>query len=116
MKKLIFLMMLLCSVFSCDDNKPTLIRAGIKAEYFVKEKMKYPEEVEFTSEHRGEQLSVNKFKVYQTFTAKNAFGVKSSYVYRAIMVYDGEGDWTDGNNWDCEELIIEDTATGEQYR
>ena len=101
---------------SCDDNKPTLIRAGIKAEFFVKQKIKYPAEAEFISEHRGEQLTENKFKVYQKFTAKNAFGVKSTYVYRAIMLYSGDGDWTDENNWRCEDLVIEDAVTGEQYR
>ena len=101
---------------SCEDNKPTLVRAGIISEHFVKYKMKFPEEVDFETDYRGEQLSECKFKVYQKFTAKNAFGVKSSYVYRAIMLYLGDGDWTDKNNLTCDELIIENVATGEQHR
>lgn len=109
--------MLLCGVLvSCEDNKPTLIRAGIISEYFVRNKMRYPDEVDFETDYRGDKLSDNKFKVYQKFTAKNAFGVKSTYVYRAVMLYRGEGDWTDRNNWICDDLIIEDVATGEQYR
>ena len=101
---------------SCEDNKPTVVRAGIISEHFVKYKMKYPDEVDFKSDYRGEQLSENKFKVYQKFTAKNGFGVKSSYVYRAIMIYQGNGEWTDKNNWICDDLIIENEATGEQHR
>ena len=38
-------------------------------------KMKYPDEVDFKSDYRGEKLSENKFKVYQKFTAKNGLGV-----------------------------------------
>lgn len=119
MKKIFFLFVLVCGLFvSCDDNEPTLIRAGIQAFDYVKEQMIYPEETETTSQILGEQLSAKKFKVIQRFTAKNAFGVKTSYVYLAIMLYvgDGESEWTNDSNWECESLVIENEATGEQHR
>ncbi|WP_270899598.1 hypothetical protein [Bacteroides xylanisolvens] len=115
MNKIIILVMLVLSCIACEDNKPTLTRAGIVSEDIVKEKMKFPDEVEFNGDYRGSEISENEFDVMQKFTAKNDFGVKSNYVYKIHMVYI-QGEWTDKNNWSYSNLIIENSSTGEQHR
>lgn len=113
MKRILFLFFALISFLSCEDKGATLTRAGIASEDFVKARLKYPAEAEFEGDIRGESVSDSTFLVYQKFNAKNAFGVKSSYVYKVKMVYLG-GDWTDRNNWTYSNMIIEDIATGEK--
>ena len=83
------------------------------SEEFVSSRMKYPAEVEFDGDRRGAETSSNEYNVFQKFTAKNAFGVKSSYVYKIHMIYK-TGDWADINNWTYDELTIEDISTGKQ--
>ncbi len=100
-------------LYSCEDNKPTFTRAAIMSEEFVSSRMKYPAEVEFDGDRRGAETSSNEYNVFQKFTAKNAFGVKSSYVYKIHMIYK-TGDWADINNWTYDELTIEDISTGKQ--
>jgi hypothetical protein len=99
---------------SSSASEVTFDEAAIESEYFVKDKMKYPEEVEFDGDKRGHETSKNNFNVFQKFTAKNSFGVKSGYVYKICMVYKGTGDWTDLDNWSYSSLTIEDTSTGKQ--
>lgn len=113
MKKIFILITLIISMISCEDNKPTLTRAGIISEEIVKNKMRYPAEVEFDGEYRGKEVAANEFEVYQKFTAKNAFGVRSSYVYKIHMVYIS-GEWEDAKNWTYIDLTIENTATNER--
>lgn len=112
---IIFLLCIASFCFiACDDsNKASLVRAGIMSEDIVKEKMRYPSEVEFKDEYLGEEISPTQFKVLRRFTAKNAFGVKSDYAYRIYMTFKGE-DWAVLNNWEYEDLTIENVATGEQ--
>lgn len=102
-------------ILSCDDNKPTFIRAAIMSEDFVAPRMRYPAEVEFDGDRRGSEKSNNEYIVYQKFTAKNAFGVKDSYVYKIHMIYKS-GDWTDINSWTYDLLTIENVSTGKQYK
>lgn len=120
MKKTFFIYLsLIASILfaSCGGYEGASIsRAGIMSEDYVEEKLMYPEEVVFSDDIRGEDLGNNKFKVLRKFTAKNTFGVKCSYVYKAIMVYSGNGEWVEPSNWTCTELVIEDVATGKQYR
>lgn len=113
MKKVLILILLIMSVIACEDNKPTVTRAGIMSEDIVRGKMKFPDEVEFDNDYRGKEVSDKEFEVYQKFTAKNAFGVKSSYVYKIQMVYIG-GEWTDSKNWSYDKLMIENIGTGQQ--
>lgn len=113
MKKVLILILLIMSVVACEDNKPTVTRAGIMSEDIVRGKMKFPDEVEFDNDYRGKEVSDKEFEVYQKFTAKNAFGVKSSYVYKIQMVYIG-GEWADSKNWSYDKLMIENIGTGQQ--
>lgn len=113
MKKVLILILLIMSVVACEDNKPTVTRAGIMSEDIVRGKMKFPDEVEFDNDYRGKEISDKEFEVYQKFTAKNAFGVKSSYVYKIQMVYIS-GEWADSKNWSYGKLMIENIGTGQK--
>lgn len=113
MRNFIFLFFALLSFISCEDEGATLTRAGIASEDFVKARLKFPAEAEFERDIRGKEISDTTFIVYQKFNAKNAFGVKSSYVYKAKMVFLG-GDWTDCENWTYNQLVIENVSTGEK--
>ena len=96
-----------------SSSNVTVREAGIICEDFVRPLMKYPKEVEFEDNAKGELVKDNLFKVLQKFTAKNAFGVKSEYVYKIFIAYTG-GDWTEKNNWVYQQIIIENVSTGEQ--
>lgn len=100
---------------SCEDNKPTFTRAAIMSEDFVAARMRFPAEVEYDGDRRGSETGTNEYIVYQKFTSKNAYGVKVSYIYKIHMIYKF-GDWTDINSWTYDSLIIEDIATGQQYK
>lgn len=113
MKRFLFLFFALIFFLGCENKSATLTRAGIASEDFVKARLKYPAEAEFERDIRGESVSDSTFVVYQKFNAKNAFGVRSSYVYKVKMIYLG-GDWADINNWTYSNLIIEDVGTGEK--
>lgn len=117
MKKCLFFMVCFVTLIltACEDNKPTFTRAAIISEEFVSPRMKYPAEVKFDGDRRGSETSANEYDVFQKFTAKNAFGVKSSYVYKIHMIYKS-GDWTDINSWTYNLLVIEDVSTGEQHK
>lgn len=102
------------SCCSCSD-KIDLTNAGIMSEYFVKERLKNPDEVKFTGGYRGEQVSDTEFLVYQKVSTKNDFGVRKSMVYKIHMIYKG-GDWAEQKNWTYDLLIIEEVDTGKQYK
>ena len=111
------MLMIFSTIFiTCDDsNKASFTRAAIISEDFVTPRMRFPAEVEFDGDRRGSETSTNEYDVFQKFTAKNAFGVKVSYVYKIHMIYKS-GDWADINNWTYNALIIEDISTGQQFR
>ncbi|MBQ6037320.1 MAG: hypothetical protein IJL37_01455 [Bacteroidaceae bacterium] len=117
--KILFIFLLFLgsfTLYSClDDEGGSITRAAIMSEDIVKEKMRYPAEVDFEGDRRGSETSTDTYTVYQKFTAKNGFGVKVSYVYKITMKYKG-GDWTERSNWDYSNLVIEDVSTGEQVR
>lgn len=118
MKKCLFLMAILMIPFfvSCADaQKITLTKAGIISEYFVRARLKNPEEVEFSGGYRGSEETGNKFMVYQKVSTRNDFGVRKSMVYKIHMIYKG-GEWEDKNNWTYDLLIIEEEDTGKQYK
>lgn len=116
-KSMFFLLMIISLVsISCDDsNKPSFTRAAIISEEFVAPRMKFPAEVEFDGDRRGSETSANEYDVFQKFTAKNAFGVNVSYIYKIHMIYKS-GDWTDKYSWTYNSLIIEDVSSGQQFR
>ena len=86
------------------------------AEPLVKNKMSFPEEVDFDSSTRCQKgEGKTEFTVYEKFTAPNAFGMKKEFIFKAVMNYVG-GDMYEDSSWECKTLIIEDTHTGEQWR
>jgi lipoprotein len=97
------------NAFSISDSK-----VFVMSQDFVKAKIRYPKEAKFQSNFICEQKSDGSYNLLAKFTAKNAYGVTSEYVYKINLVYSG-GDWSNRANWRCLSLILEDTSTGEQY-
>jgi hypothetical protein len=96
-----------------SDAYKSKSKATIVAEGFVKEKLKYPKEVDFYGGTVHEENGYGKCIVLGKFTAKNSFAVKTEYVYKIWLSHNGK-DWTGQSNWAYTKLILEDTGTGEQ--
>jgi len=88
-------------------------KCAIISEDFVKSKLKFPLEGKIRTSNHVHEVENGQAIVINKFTAKNAFGVKSEYVYKIWMSFKG-GEWEDIKNWSYSKLIIENTATGEQ--
>ena len=117
MKKLFFALVVFFMLFAIGGctNEPTLKTAAIMAQDHVKQKMSYPEEVDFKDmDIRGSGDAKNGFIVYEKFIAPNAFGVKKEFIFKCNMKYLG-GDIYELSSWECSNLIIEDTHTGQQW-
>lgn len=118
MKKFIYCpFILLCFMFfvSCEDTStPKISTAAVMAQEIVKQKMSYPEEVDFEWDIRGSGDATNGFTVYQKFTAPNAFGVKKEFIYKCQIKYLG-GDKYEDDSWECISITIEDIHTGKQW-
>lgn len=117
MKKL-FLFILPFLFVSCiggsnnSDDREGLTRAAIIAQDIIKDK--FCNDCEFdTYDIRGEECDVkDRYKVLQKFTSSK-YGYSQQYVYKIFIQYYG-GDWTDVNNWDYGQLVIENVSTGKQ--
>ncbi|GHV27483.1 hypothetical protein FACS1894176_09440 [Bacteroidia bacterium] len=99
--------------FVQSDSYTNKNRAYITAQDFVKQKLNYPKEAEFNSNVVHETDGYGKCIVLGKVTAKNAFGVRTEYVYKIWLSHNG-GDWTTLSNWSYSKLIIEDTKTQKQ--
>lgn len=80
----------------------------VVAEHFIKQRLNYPAEAKFEgSTTKHEYLGGNRCTVLGKFETKNAFGVRSEYVYKIWLKYNG-GEWSDFSNWENEKLKIEE--------
>lgn len=94
MKK--FLFSICIFIFISCSNEPS---ACIASEDFIKEDLNYPEEAEFSSlDCNSEFLADGSYEVLRKVTAKNAFGIKSSYVYKVKIKQIGTN-WTSKSDW-----------------
>lgn len=96
MKKTLLLVSFLL-IISCRDSEPN---ACIMSKDFIKEDLKFPNEAEFSSldcnvQKEGSDL----YTVLRKVEAKNAFGVKQSYIYKVTLKFKG-GITVDKNNWE----------------
>lgn len=89
-------------------------KCAIISEDFVKSKMNFPKETKIKTSGHVHEVENGKAVILNKFTTKNAFGVEIEYVYKIWMSFTG-GEWEDIENWSYSRLIIENTATGEQY-
>jgi len=88
--------------------------AYIASQDYVKAYVKYPNTVEFLNTGVVHETDgYGKCIVLAKFTAKNAYGVESEYVYK-IWLTDKGGDWTEKDTWECTKLLIENASTREQ--
>ena len=117
MKKIIFCLLIFCSSLSCvfsqSDSYSNKGRAYIASKEFVKKVLKFPKESDFYGGAVHETNGFGKCIVLGKFSAKNAMGVTSEYVYKIWMAHTG-GDWTNQNTWSYSKLVIENTSTGEK--
>jgi len=73
--------------------------ASVMSEQFLKELMKYPDDVEFIKESRNVSEEGGKvFKVTGRMKANNSFGQAVPYTYNIRIKYNG-GDWSSKYNW-----------------
>lgn len=114
-KQLIFFTLLLIfascgSNTSSSDSVDSVInngnRCAVISEDFVKQKVKYPDETNFTTSSYVHELDNGIPVILNRFTTKNAFGVTITCTYKIWLNFKG-GDWSDINNWSYYKLIIE---------
>jgi hypothetical protein len=73
--------------------------ASVMSEQFLKELMKYPDDVVFIKESRNVSEEGGKvFKVTGRMKANNSFGQAVPYTYNIRIKYNG-GDWSSKYNW-----------------
>jgi hypothetical protein len=88
--------------------------AYITSQNFVKEYVKYPNTVKFLNTSAVHETDgYGKCIVLAKFTAKNAYGIESEYIYK-IWLTDKGGDWTENDKCECTKLLIENVGTGEK--
>lgn len=102
-----------CMFIACSDQPDTETykirsRCAVMSEDFVKQKLQYPQEAEFsTSEAIHEIGEYGECIILGKVTSKNAYGVRTSYIYKIWLFHNGR-EWNDINNWSYSKLILED--------
>ncbi|MGG5599319.1 hypothetical protein ACPDHJ_05895 [Myroides sp. C8-3] len=105
MKKIIALILFCILLYSCGEDTPD---PCFISKEFIKHDLKYPEEAEFSiADCNKENLSSDTFVVLRKVIAKNAFGVKTAYIYKVTLKFNG-GITSDKNNWELIEMRSEE--------
>ena len=67
---------------------------------FIKKDLRYPDTAEFSMlDCSSERNTDGSYTILRKVSAKNVYGVQSSYIYKLRLGFKG-GDWIDINNWD----------------
>lgn len=93
---IVFLLVIIgkCSEFS-NSNVVDGSEASVISEYFLKELVKYPDDIEFIKESRNVIEEEDKiFKVTGRMKANNSFGQAVPHTYNIRIKYNG-GDWSE---------------------
>lgn len=70
------------------------------SEDFIKQDLRHPDTADFSMfDCSTEKNSDGSFTILRKVSAENAFGVKSSFIYKVKLGFKG-GEWTDTSNWD----------------
>lgn len=95
MKKIMLLIAVLLFI-SCGSSEPN---ACLMSEDFIKKELAYPDEAEFSSfDCSSESNADGTYTVLRKVSAKNTFGVQSSYIYKVTLSFNG-GNAVDINDW-----------------
>lgn len=95
MKKIILLLSILLFL-SCGSSEPN---PCLMSEDFIKKELAYPDEADFSSfDCSTESNPDGSYTILRKVSAKNAFGVQSSYIYKVTLSYNG-GNTVDMGNW-----------------
>lgn len=114
--KYFIILVFISSCVSTGNDLPVIEdreKCVIISEEFVLSKVKFPKETEVKYSTAVFENSGESSTVLNQFTTKNAFGVKTSGVYKIVLKF-SDGDWTDKNNWEYSSFIIE-MNSGEKY-
>ncbi|GEM_PF-3699387 len=89
----------LCKISGCEQDQRPM--AMVRAEDFVRVRLKYPEEASFpgilegpTYEQCVKNLGGGKYRVRSWVMAKNAFGVKTKLYYTCILQRKDDDNWS----------------------
>ncbi len=107
MKKIFFYTSFTLGVLCLNCSSKSSPDACLMSEDFIKRDLTYPEESElpFLDCHATDNGNGN-FTVLRKITAKNAFGVKSNYIYKLELHFNG-GIEVDKNNWELVSILSE---------
>lgn len=96
MRKLLLILVGFLCFASCGTSEPN---PCLMSKDFIKQDLTYPDEAEFSSlDCNSETNADGTYTVLRKVTAKNAFGVKTTFVYKVLLRYNG-GIGVDKNNW-----------------
>lgn len=114
-KQLLILFAGLLTFSSCEDNEPTETKAGIIAEDFVKKAVKSEKSLEII-DFKAEKEYEGAYHVVYDIKTINGLGMMVPAKVSLHIKYNGEGDWTDKNNWTLVGMSILNEATGTEER
>ncbi|MFK8288456.1 hypothetical protein ACI76W_04290 [Capnocytophaga canimorsus] len=107
MRKFVLLLSFLLGIYSCGSSDSLCSGAKHRAITLVKLELKFPEEADFElMSQQCENTSGLNYSVLGLVTAKNAFGVKTKYVYKYTASYTG-GDSYESDGWENEKVKME---------
>lgn len=105
-------MLLMVSFTACGpETGSDTIRAGIIAEDFVKEELLSPDDLEWNLVGTDE-VGKDSYHVVANIKALNGLGFKVPRKVSVRLKYNGDGDWTDINNWEKQSVKFLDESTG----
>lgn len=109
MKKILFVLMLMFSISAfAQDYSKEKSKSFVIAQDFVKKQFKHPKETTFeklTVKH--EHIKPYHCTVLGKVTGKNAYGIKTEYIYKIWLQYLG-GEWAEIKNWKQEKIVLEE--------
>lgn len=109
---LLFFVAMMIGISSCDDSGATGTRAGIIAEDFVKEKVLSADDLDY-SVQGVEETEYGEYHVVANVKTLNGLGLKVPRKVSIRLMYNGEGDWTETNNWTLMSIEALNESTGE---
>lgn len=108
MKEVFYLVAFVFICSSCGGSNPCNGAKSV-AEEAVNKKLKYPDEANFEKLSKDCSKEGDTYVVMGLVTAKNAFGVRTKYVYKVEMTFIGD-DYFMYHNWNIKRVRLEKYA------
>jgi hypothetical protein len=92
----VFVLIIFFLSISCSSPGPN---PCLISEDFIKKELAYPDEADFSSfDCSTESNPDGSYTILRKVSAKNAFGIQSSYIYKVSLSFNG-GNPVDVNDW-----------------